>query len=302
MARVTVLGAGGFIGRAVRRAFMGSHHEILCVDRAAGSAGPGERWQVLDLTTATDRELLGVSGATDAQAVVNCAGLLEGPLDDLTRANFLLPARLVEAVGSATRLVHIGSSAEYGASELGAAVGEDDPTRPVSTYAISKLAGSLVVAAASRARSVDCVVLRLFNPLGPGMPSSSMPGRAIELIRRAQKEGSTSIRMGPLDTWRDFIDLRDAAAAIVAVALATELSDPILNVGTGSASQARSVVQALAAAAAWRGEVVEDEALSSPRSLGVSWQQADTARIRAIGWEPRYRLPETALEMVVSAA
>jgi nucleoside-diphosphate-sugar epimerase len=66
--------------------------------------------------------------------------------------------------------------------------------------------------------------------------------------------------------------------------------------------QARQVVEAIAEAAAWDGEIIEAPALGSPRSQGVSWQRADVSRIgAALGWAPRHGLAEAAASVLADA-
>jgi nucleoside-diphosphate-sugar epimerase len=300
MARLILVGASGFIGRALRRHLAAEGEEVVCVGRREGRSLPGEEWAVVDLLAAPASELAKLVRGREVRAVINCAGLLEGPVDQMVRANAELPARLVEAVaGDRPRLVHLGSAAEYGEREPDISIDEEDSPRPQTPYGITKLAGTLIVADAAGRRTADAVVLRLFNPLGPGMTVSSMPGRAARLITEASRSGAGSIRMGPLDAWRDFVDVRDVASALLAAVLAPEVSEPILNLGSGRARQARDVVRAMAHAAGWDGEVIEQADLGSPRSDGVSWQQASTARIRAqLGWQPRFGLMAAATSVL----
>ena len=301
MARLLVLGAGGFIGRAVRRELAGAH-EVACIDRIVAGGESGEEWFQLDLLEASPDEIVEVTRRVAPHAVINCAGLVDGPTEQLVRGNVLLVARLLEiADAEHLRLVHLGSAAEYGVSDPETTVDEHSPPHPLTPYAVTKLCGTLLVANAIRSGALSGVVLRLFNPLGPGMPVATMPGRAAALIQSARASGSASITMGPLDAWRDFVDLRDVAVAIVAAALAADLDASILNVGSGRAVQARDVVRAIADAAGWHGEVREVQELASSRSAGVNWQQASTSRIEMLlGWRSRHTIDEAAASLVGS--
>ncbi|HEX2222479.1 MAG TPA: NAD(P)-dependent oxidoreductase [Candidatus Limnocylindria bacterium] len=297
MPGVLLLGAGGFIGRAVLRELRDGGHRVICVDRHPPAAGhaASEEWRDADLLAAPPDELAALLRG-EAAAVINCAGVTAGDAELQVRANALLPARLLTALaGSGRRLVHLGSAAEYGAAPAGTSLDEEAPARPVSDYGVAKLAGTLLVVNAARAGSVDGVVLRLFNPLGPGMPPASMPGRAAAAIREARDAGRDAIRMGALDARRDFVDVRDVAAAVVAAALAPALPEPLLNVASGAAVQVREVVRAIADAAGWAGRIEEDPALGSERSTGVTWQRASIERIgSALGWSPRHDLAAAA--------
>ena len=114
--------------------------------------------------------------------------------------------------------MHLGSAAEYGPGEPGTAVAESAPPRPASAYGATKLAGTRLVEL-GRAAGLDAVVLRVFNPVGPGAPDGILPGRLVSEFRRALADGS-EVQLGPLDAVRDFVDARDVADAVIAAALA----------------------------------------------------------------------------------
>src|SRR5206468_1837433 len=82
----------------------------------------------------------------------------------------------------------------------------------------TKLAGTCLVRTA-RAAGLDAVVLRVFNAVGAGMPANTLPGRVAAQLRTALRGGG-EVRLGSLDTVRDFVDIRDIADAALAAALA----------------------------------------------------------------------------------
>src|SRR5690348_15281389 len=98
MARFIVLGAAGFIGRAVRRALRDAGDDVMCVDRT-GDEQSGETWLVLDLLGTSAAELRRVIREAAPRAVINCAGLVEGTAEQLVQANVLVVARLVDVLG-----------------------------------------------------------------------------------------------------------------------------------------------------------------------------------------------------------
>jgi nucleoside-diphosphate-sugar epimerase len=300
MARLLIVGASGFIGTALRRNLAGERHQVICVSRTPAPELPGETWRAMDLLKVPRDGLAELVDEARPDALINCLGLAEAPDDEMRNANAVLPGRLVEALAGRTiRLVHLGSAAEYGDRTPGRPIKEDDPAQPRSAYGVTKFAGTLAVVDAARAGKTDAVVLRVFNPLGPGLPLASMPGAAAHRIRDAMRSGKRSISMGRLDAWRDFVDVRDVADAIALVATARTVADPMLNVGSGQAHQAREVVLAMAQAAGWEGEVLEESELGSNRSTGVSWQQASIQRIgSALGWHPRRTFEEAAASVL----
>lgn len=289
MARIIVLGAGGLLGRHIAQALQ-PEHEVVEVGRRAGGTG---RWHVLDLASEEDGALLRLLDDVMPDAIVNCVGAIGGTMDHLIRANTVTVARLLEALGAhgdRVRLVHLGSAAEYGAPPDRVPVAETCATRPISAYGISKLAASQLVLGARRGMDLEAVVLRIFNPVGPGLPITTLPGRAADSMRRALQNKQSEIRLGPLGAYRDYVDVRDVAAAAVASAVAPRTPPELLNIGSGTAVLARTLVGTLGDVSGFAGSVVEADA-PSDRSRTIEWIAADTTLVRReLDWQPTYSL------------
>jgi nucleoside-diphosphate-sugar epimerase len=229
-------------------------------------------------------------------AVVNCTGRLAGTGHDLVVSNTTATAKLIEAIAAvdpAIRLVRLGSASEYGVVPHGHTVAEDDPAVPVSEYGISHLAGTRLLELASAAGRVDGVVLRVFNPIGPGLHEENMLGRAVGLLRDAVRDGADRIELGPLGSYRDFVDVRDVARAVRAAVVARNLPWRVFNVGSGRAVTARHAVELLAVVAGFGGEIAE-RGSGPARSTAVGWIRADLSRTRPLlGWSPTHQLADS---------
>jgi nucleoside-diphosphate-sugar epimerase len=117
-----------------------------------------------------------------------------------------------------------------------------------------------------------------------------MPGAALRRLAEAVANSAPRIEMGPLGAVRDFVDVRDVAAAVVAACLAARLEASIVNVGSGAGHSARELVEVLAERLGFAGEIGE-AAAGSPRSSDVPWQVADiTLAERILGWHPVHDL------------
>ncbi|MDH4335394.1 MAG: NAD(P)-dependent oxidoreductase [Chloroflexota bacterium] len=272
MPPVALLGAGGFLGSHVYRALAAADQEVLALRRG------------LPL-----REQLEAAGPA---VVVNCAGATHGSRSELEAANVHLVLGLVDEMrGVGARLIQIGSSAEYGPGVSGTPISEEHPAHPVGEYGATKLAATQAVLAAQRAGRLAATVLRVFNPVGAGMASASLPGHAATLVRRALDQGGP-VELGSLNATRDFVDARDVADAVVAACFAPAADGQVLNVGSGRGATARELVQTLAEIAGYAGPIGEG-ASGSPRSATVSWQVADIRRAATVlGWAPRRSLAE----------
>jgi nucleoside-diphosphate-sugar epimerase len=172
-------------------------------------------------------------------------------------------------------------------------------------YGATKLAGTRLVDLAAAA-GLEAVVLRVFNPVGPGAPQTSLPGRLAAELRRALTPG-TDVRLGSLDAVRDFVDARDVADAAFAAVAATALPHPVLNIGSGRGVPVRAMAQALLAAsgrdAVVRADAAPADSPDSARSADIPWQQADITRAAEdLGWSPRRDLATSLADLWKASA
>jgi nucleoside-diphosphate-sugar epimerase len=284
--RLLILGASGFLGGHVWRQATAAGADVVTAGRAGLPGSPAH--QRLDLAADDAADIAEIIAAVKPDAIANCAGLTVGGPAVLAAANITGTYTLVRAMLLAetpARLVHLGSAAEYGGAEPGVPLNESAPPRPGAPYGATKLAGTRLVEL-GRAAGLDAVVLRVFNPVGAGAPDSGLPGRVAAQLRRALA-GDAEVRLGPLDAVRDFVDARDVAAAVLAAAAAPAPPHAVLNIGSGTAVPARTLVKELIAVTGYAGPVHEDSA-GSARSGDLDWQQADIGLARLdLGWQPR---------------
>ena len=294
--RLLILGASGFLGGHVWRRADAAGADVVTAGRARLPGSPAHHR--LDLAAVEPARVAEIIASVRPDAIANCAGVTTGGPDALAAANITGTATLVRAMllaGTAARLVHLGSAAEYGGAEPGTSLAESAPPRPGAPYGVTKLAGTRLVEA-GRTAGLDAVVLRVFNPVGAGAPESGLPGRVAAQLRQALATGG-DIRLGPLDAVRDFVDARDVAAAVLAAAAAPAPPHAVLNIGSGIGVSARTLVKELVAVTGYAGPVHEDSA-GSARSGDLDWQQADVGLARQdLGWQPRHDLASSLADL-----
>lgn len=290
MSRVLLFGASGFVGSRVR-AVLEPDSELVCPGRVD-----------CDLLTAEVAELTELVHAARPDAVVNCTGQLTGDGHAMVRAHTLVTAKLVEAVAAGApqaRLVRLGSAGEYGRVPFGTPVGEDEPAAPVSEYGLSHLAATQLVELARAAGRIDAVVLRVFNPIGPGLSAENVLGRAATLLLEARQSGIPEIRLGPLGAYRDFVDVRDVAFAVRAVLHAPDSPNLVFNISSGHAVATRHAVRLLARAAEFAGTIREEAPNpAASRTANVPWMCGDNSlALRVLGWSPAYDLLDSVRDL-----
>ncbi|WFB87773.1 MULTISPECIES: NAD-dependent epimerase/dehydratase family protein [Streptomyces] len=313
--RVLVTGGAGFIGSHVVDALREQGHEPVGYDVRED---PGA--DVRD-PAAVGRALAGVDAVCHQAAMV---GLGNGVTDaaDYVSHNDLGTAVLLAAMAGASvrRLVLAGSMVVYGEGryecarhgvvrpgpravadldagrfeppcpECGAdlapgLVGEDAPADPRNVYATTKLAQEHLAAAWARTTGGTAVSLRYHNVYGPGMPRDTPYAGVASFFRSALARGEAPRVFEDGRQRRDFVHVRDVAAANVAALTADRPAGTLTayNAGSGDPQTVGGMAAALADAYGGPEPVVTGEY----RLGDVRHITADSARLRKeLGWRP----------------
>ena len=301
--RLLVLGAGGFLGRSIVHHLAGSTDAELVlhsrgVDDRAGF-DDGHESHILDLLSSPPGALADLVDEVTPDAVVNCTGLAFGEPADLKVANVYVVMRLIAELEECkgVHLVHLGSAAEYGRSTHNQPVSESTPAIPQSDYGITKLMATEQLMRAAAEERISVTVLRVFNPIGRFSPQTTLPGSAARKIDAALRSGARTINLGPLDSWRDYVDTRDIASAVLAATMSTPRTSSVLNVARGEAVEGAHLIKTLASIAGFQGDVIQD-APRSVRSASVDWLCADVQAIKnELGWTAEHSIEDSLGEL-----
>ena len=284
---VLVTGARGLMGRALiaRAARLWPGASLVSADRLPSPGAPGETCDLGD-PEATRALLARIS----PDVVFHCAGTVDAT--DLCgfEERLVKPTRvLLEAVAAEVPkaiVVVPGSAAEYGTLPAGRdAFAETDAAVPTSPYGVAKRRQTEIAFAAA-AIGLDARVGRIFNLIGPGIPESFLIGRvAAQLAAFRDDAAPPCLTLGRLDTVRDFVDIRDACDALLAIARHGR-GGRVYNVCTGVGRSARAAVEAMVRCVGFPVEVREESA-GSPRT-GLDASIGDPRRIdEECGWRPQ---------------
>jgi GDP-4-dehydro-6-deoxy-D-mannose reductase len=185
------------------------------------------------------------------EAVPDCifhlAGTMQGTSTDLFRTNAGLTQSLLRALSRTSLeplLVIAGSAAEYGS-----AIRDHEPIRetavcaPVSPYGASKQVQTRLALAYAHATGARVLVARIFNPLGPDMPSHLAIADFARQIASVPC-GRGTLRVGNLSVRRDMIDVEHVATLLCQLA-ANPHARGVVNVCSGQAPFLYELVQML---------------------------------------------------------
>lgn len=163
-------------------------------------------------------------------------------------------------------------------------VGEETSPDPRNGYAVTKLAQEQLGRVWARESGGALTVLRYHNVFGPGMPRDTPYAGVAAIFRSALERGEAPRVFEDGGQRRDFVFVRDVAAANVAALEATEGPRSVVyNVGSGRPRTVLDLACALAAAMGGpQPRVTGQYRLGDVRHI-----TADTGRVRReLGWRP----------------
>jgi nucleoside-diphosphate-sugar epimerase len=196
------------------------------------------------------------------------------------------------AVNGGRRFVGIGTSAEYDASD---APCREDATclRPTSIYGETKLKCGTALFTAAESAGFSAAWGRVFLPYGPGDSPQRLIPSVLSALRARQP-----IALSPCDQVRDFIFAHDVADLLVNLLWSDEAG--VFNVGTGTGSSVRSVLELLSEP--FNGSEYLQFGKLPMRPGEPMTLVANTEKLRnRLGWQPRISLKE-GLEFVRQVA
>jgi nucleoside-diphosphate-sugar epimerase len=293
IARIAVTGAGGFIGRAVCRALLAKRCEIRALVGPPSDLLPAPPGATLNLRAAiTDRSALSelLDGGVDA--VVHLAG------PPSVRASFDEPLAYVEAHTAGTaalldacrhagvqRFVYVSSAEVYG-RPLTDPVDETHPLDARSPYAAAKVGAEQMVRAYGHAYGIGATIVRPFSVYGPGMGAHALLPAILRQLGTAD-----TLRLADLRPERDYCQVDDVAAAIIAAASVRRAGTLAVNVGTGIGTSVRDLAQHVLRLAGHHLSITEDVGARRPGNAEILRLVADRRLAAAeLGWEPHISL------------
>ena len=306
--RVLLTGAGGFLARHLLRhmATRGPRPDRIVLLDLPGRLPDPELTEGLS-TVPVEVDLADPSSAGRTIAphagpdiAIHLAAVLTGRnRPDIQARNTRMLRNLLPYLEGAGLLL-ASSSAVYGAPESDdALVDETHPLSPLTAYGT----GCMEREELALSRREPTTALRIFNMIGPGQQGTMLaPSLALRLAQIETGRREPLLRTGPLHTLRDYVDVRDVAAAL---ALLLESGPPptlrTVNVATGSLHSGREILQRLLELSSAAPEVRESGP-PAPSSKTVRAIAGDSALLRReTGWRPLVPLRRS-LEDLMDAA
>ncbi|MBT2224413.1 UDP-glucose 4-epimerase GalE [Nonomuraea sp. NEAU-A123] len=309
--RVLISGGAGFIGSTVASACLDAGITPVILDNLVTGRREFAEGRTFYEGDIADGALVDKIFAEQPgiEAVIHCAALIVVP-DSVAdpvgyyRANVTKSLEFVDHLlrNGCPRMIFSSSASIYRTGD-DHTVDESSALDPQSPYARTKAVCEAMFADIAATRPIRVLSLRYFNPIGadPAMRTGLQlrrPSHALGKMIGAHEEGVPFEITGTDYSTRDGSGIRDyvhvwdlAAAHVAALQRFDALSDAeaVINLGTGSGTTVRELVDAFNRVVARPVEVVETE--RRPGDVAGAYTRSDLAD-RLLGWRPRYSIED----------
>lgn len=294
-----ITGGAGFIGSNLARRLVGQEKEVRVFDNF--STGKRENlndlWGKVEVVEGDLRDLaLVMEAMDDTELVFHLAALpsvfrsMKAPntTNDVNVTGTLNVLQAARAKG-VKRFIYASSSSVYGNSN-DLPKQEEMVPKPVSPYAVSKLAGEYYCQSFSNLYGLETIVLRYFNVFGPYQDPTSEYSGVIAKFVNALIHGRPLTVFSDGQQSRDFTFVDDVVDATLAAATSpSDCSGEVYNVGRGRRASLHELIKILARVFETEPKVIYGE----PRAGDIRHSQAEISKIEErLFFKPKVSLEE----------
>jgi dTDP-glucose 4,6-dehydratase len=300
---VVVTGAGGFIGSALveRLVADGAHVRAMLRYTSRGQRGclgdiPDAMMSDVDVTLGDVRDVDAVREVLrGAHAIFHLAALVGIPYSyehpqEVIDTNIMGTSNVLIAakeLGTLERIILTSTSEVYG-SALRIPIDEDHPLQAQSPYSATKIAADALGLSFSRSFGMPVTIVRPFNAYGPRQSARAV----IPTIISQALVGGT-LKLGTLETTRDFTFVEDTARGFVAVAESDAALGQVVNLGSGTEVSIGDIVARVGEIVGRDLKVAVDDRRVRPEKSEVSRLHADSSKaLKLAGWRAEVSLDD----------
>lgn len=296
--KAVVTGGAGFIGSHLVEALLTNGCQVTVIDNlSTGSlANLAEVKDRINFFEADIRDQEVLNRATKGcdiifhqAARVSVPMTIEHPVEsaminDVGTLMVLEAARMEDV----KKVVFASTCAVYG-DDPGLPKDENMFLRPMSPYAVHKLAGEHYCRLYHDLHRIETVCLRYFNVFGPKQDPSSPYSGVISIFMTKAVSGEIPVIYGDGNQYRDFVFVKDVVNANLLAANSEGLGKKIFNIGTGNFIRIHKLWKLICQITGV--EIEPDYLPARPGDIQESVAGIELAK-SALGFKPDYSLKE----------
>lgn len=297
--RIAITGINGFVGHHLAHHLAKNNIIVIGVGRE-----PAVQHSLTDIVSEYHVADLAAEwpAMKNIDAVIHLAGLAAvGPSFDNPQQYINLNSAMVTHMceyfltqDKKPRIISVSSGAIYDPQQP-LPITEESKVGFTSPYAVSKILTENQCHYYSN-RGLECVIVRPFNHIGP----HQAPGFIVSDFyqRITESEANATIKVGNINTKRDYTDVRDIADAYTRLALAPKLKHSLYNICSGKSISGREILDMLKQAMDKPDIQFEiDQALVRPTDIMDIY--GDASRLHEeLGWQPTHTVEQAVNDFV----
>ncbi len=286
-----VTGGAGFIGSHISDRLLADGHRVRILDNF--STGKHENIPASDNVEVMEGDVGSYDTVRTAMqqvdfvyheaAIASVPETVDNPLAS-ERVNYRGTLNILEAARHAgvKRVMFACSAAVYGdLPELPKQ--ESMPVKPLSPYAVDKLASEQACQMYTRLYGLETVSLRYFNVFGPRQDPSSPYSGVISIFSDYINQGKQPAIYGDGEQTRDFVYVSDVVEANIKAATAPAAAGKAINIATGGKLSINELLQTICNI---KGQPF-DPTYKPGRQGDIRHSRADISAAREfLDWEP----------------
>ena len=195
------------------------------------------------------------------------------------------------------RVLVCGSSEEYGlVEENEVPINEDNPLRPLSPYAVSKVAADYIGYVYFKSYGLHVIRTRAFNHEGFRRPEDFVLGKITKQAVEIEMGKREVFELGNMDAKRDITDVRDIVAAYW-LTLEKGASGDVYNICSGKTYSIRELLEMVAKIAKVPSKVKLDSRYLRPADVPLLLGTSSKME-KVTGWKRKFEMNDTIQDML----
>lgn len=299
MKSVLVTGAGGFIGSHLCESLAKKGYKVRAIIRY--NSGNFWGWledssykKNIDIISGDIRNYDSLKSAVNGTDIVfHLAALIGIPYSYQTPESYMdtnikgtLNVLQAAKEFRVKKVVCTSTSEVYGTAQF-VPISEEHPINPQSPYAASKAAADFMALSFYRSFGTPVSIVRPFNTYGPRQSARAViPSIIIQIL-----SGSKSIKLGTVDSVRDFTFVKDTVDGFISAGEAADNIGEVINLGSNDEIKIKYLAGMIAELANKKIRIMNEKTRMRPHNSEVKRLLADTSKAQSLlNWAPRYSL------------
>lgn len=286
MKKILVIGAAGFLGRAITQHFTRLGWDVYGLDRVAPALDGLKDYAALELP---HPRFLNLLAEWNLDACIHAAGRASVPLsmqdpaadfqDGPALTFYLLDALRQRAPKIA--FILLSSAAVYG-NPVALPVGEEQPPAPISAYGYHKLQSEMLCREFADLWRMKTASARIFSAYGIGLRRQVV----WDIAQKASTQGEVTLQ-GDGNESRDFIHADDIANGLNILLDHAPLCGEVYNLSSGNETKISDLANLIMKNLESNSKIIFSGEL--PAGTPKNWR-ADIRKISALGFSPNISL------------